>query len=110
MTVYYQLKSIRGSGLIIYECIPYDAVGSWKAFTSFKDKLKFFSKSNINLYSNYITLYIICQFCIIYMTMYLRIFLSFFNINIFTFDIFFAIILNVANKSLFSSVGRAAAS
>lgn len=44
MTVYYPLKSIRESGLITYECTPYDVAGTWKSFTSFKDKLKFFSK------------------------------------------------------------------
>lgn len=44
MTVYYQLKSIRESGLIRYTCTHYDTVGAWKSFTSFKDKIKFFSK------------------------------------------------------------------
>lgn len=47
MTVYYPLEIICDTStgsLIIYECTPYDAVGSWKAFTSFKDKIKFFSK------------------------------------------------------------------
>lgn len=47
MTVYYPLKSIcenQTGCLIKYECTPYDAVGSWKSFTSFKDKIKFFSK------------------------------------------------------------------
>jgi hypothetical protein len=44
MTVYYPLKSIKEPGLIKYECIPYDVIGSWKSFTSFKDKIKFFSK------------------------------------------------------------------
>lgn len=43
MTVYYPLKCIRDSR-IEYACMPYDVVGSWKAFTSFKDKIKFFSK------------------------------------------------------------------
>ena len=45
MTVYYPLKSICETPtgrLIRYTCTPYDAVGSWKAFTSFKDKIKFF--------------------------------------------------------------------
>lgn len=47
MTVYYPLKSIcetRTGRLIKYKCTPYDLVGSWKAFTTFKDKIKFFSK------------------------------------------------------------------
>lgn len=43
MTVYYPLKSIcetRTGRLIKYKCTPYDLVGSWKAFTTFKDKNK----------------------------------------------------------------------
>ena len=47
MTVYYPLKSIcetRTGRLIRYECTAYDVFGSWKSFTTFKDKIKFFSK------------------------------------------------------------------
>lgn len=43
MTVYYPLKSIRND-FVIYQCIPYDVVGSWKAFSSLKDKIEFFAK------------------------------------------------------------------
>ena len=47
MTVYYPLEIICDTStgtLIRYECTPYDVVGTWKSFTSFKDKIKFFSK------------------------------------------------------------------
>ena len=44
MTVYYPLKTFRPTGLIRYSATPYDVVGSWKAFSSLKDKLDFFSK------------------------------------------------------------------
>lgn len=44
MTVYYPLKCISTSGIVLYETTPYDVVGTWKAFSSFKDRLQFFSK------------------------------------------------------------------
>ena len=47
MTVYYPLKSICETPtgrLIKYKSTPYDLVCSWKKFTTFKDKIKFFSK------------------------------------------------------------------
>lgn len=47
MIVYYPLKSICDTPtgrLIRYICTPYDAIESWKAFTSFKGKIKFFRK------------------------------------------------------------------
>lgn len=47
MTVYYPQKSIRVTttgALVRYTCTPYDVIDSWKAFTAFKDKIKFFSK------------------------------------------------------------------